>query len=105
LSTLPPVAVALPAMLAIGLSIGAVGPLVLTIPGERTPEGLRGRVFGTYATLVNGALPFGVLVTGLLLEGVRLGVALALVASRPTAAGIVAFRAPQLRRIEAAAAA
>ena len=61
LSTVPPVPVALGAMLVIGLSVGAIGPLILTVLGERTPVALRGRVFGTYATLVNGAIPFGVL--------------------------------------------
>ena len=63
LSTVPPVAVALVAMLVIGLSVVAIGPLILTVLGERTPVALRGRVFGTYATLVNGAIPFGVLLT------------------------------------------
>ena len=100
LATVPPVVVALPAMLAIGLSIGAVGPLVLTVLGERTPEALRGRVFGTYATLVNGAIPFGVLITGLLLEWVPLGAALAVIAALTTMIAVIAMFVRPLRRIE-----
>ncbi|HEX2844823.1 MAG TPA: MFS transporter, partial [Candidatus Limnocylindria bacterium] len=91
LSTVPPVAVALPAMLVIGLSVGAIGPLILTVLGERTPVGLRGRVFGTYATLVNGAIPFGVLVTGLLLEWMPIGLAVAVIAGLYTSVALVAL--------------
>lgn len=101
LATVPPVIVALPVMLAIGLSAGAIGPLVLTVLGERTPESLRGRVFGTYATLVNGAIPFGVLITGLLLEVMPLGLAVALIAALYTLVAIASLFARPLRRIEA----
>jgi MFS family permease len=103
LATVPPVLVALPVMLAIGLSAGAIGPLVLTVLGERTPESLRGRVFGTYATLVHGAIPFGVLVTGLLLEWVPLGLAVALIAALYTLVAIASLFARPLRRIDAPA--
>lgn len=91
LSTVPPVPVAMAAMLVVGLAVGAIGPLILTVLGERTPIALRGRVFGTYATLVNGAIPFGVLVTGLLLEWVPLGVAVATIASLYSAVAVVAL--------------
>lgn len=104
LATVPPVTLALPVMLAIGLSAGAMGPLVLTVLGERTPEALRGRVFGTYATLVNGSIPFGVLLTGLLLEWMPLGLALALIAALYTLVAIAAQLARPLRRIETPAA-
>jgi MFS family permease len=100
LATLPPVALALPAMLAIGLSIGAVGPLVLTVLGERTPPSLRGRVFGTYATLVNGAIPFGVLITGLLLEWVPLGLALATIAALTSTIAVIALFVRPLRSVD-----
>jgi MFS family permease len=100
LATVPPVAVALPVMLAIGLSAGALGPLILTVLGERTPQALRGRVFGTYATLVNGAIPFGVLITGLLLEWMPLGLAIGLIAGLYTLVAIASLFAKPLRRIE-----
>ena len=102
LATVPPVPVALVAMLAVGLSVGAIGPLVLTILGERTPDALRGRVFGTYATLVNGAIPFGVLITGLLLEWMPLGSALVLIATLYTLVAITSLFVRPLRRIEVA---
>jgi MFS family permease len=96
LSTVPPVGVALVAMLVVGLSVGAIGPLILTVLGERTPIALRGRVFGTYATLVNGAIPFGVLVTGLLLEWVPLGMAVGIIAVLYSAVAVVALFARPL---------
>ncbi len=74
---------------------------MLTVLGERTPESLRGRVFGTYATLVNGAIPFGVLITGLLLEVMPLGLAVALIAALYTLVAIASLFARPLRRIEA----
>jgi MFS family permease len=100
LATVPPVLVALPVMVAIGLSAGAIGPLILTVLGERTPEALRGRVFGTYATLVNGAIPFGVLITGLLLEWMPLGLAVGIIAALYTLVAIASLFARPLRRIE-----
>ena len=100
LATVPPVAVALPVMLAIGLSAGAIGPLILTVLGERTPEALRGRVFGTYATLVNGAIPFGVLITGLLLEWMPLGLAVGIIAALYTLVAVASLFARPLHRIE-----
>lgn len=104
LATVPPVLVAMPVMLAIGLTAGVLGPLVLTLLGERTPESLRGRVFGTYATLVNGAIPFGVLLTGLLLEWLPLGAAVALIAALYTLVAIASLFARPLRNIEPSAA-
>jgi MFS family permease len=101
LSTVPPVPVALGAMLVIGLAVGAIGPLILTVLGERTPVALRGRVFGTYSTLVNGAIPFGVLITGLLLEWVPLGVAVGVIALLYSAVAAAALVARPLSRLGA----
>jgi MFS family permease len=101
LSTVPPVPVALGAMLVIGLSVGAIGPLILTVLGERTPVSLRGRVFGTYATLVNGAIPFGVLITGLLLEWVPLGVAVGIIALLYSTVAALALVAQPLSQMQA----
>jgi MFS family permease len=97
LATVPPVPVALPAMFVIGLSAGAIGPLVLTVLGERTPVTLRGRVFGTYATLVNGAIPFGVLITGVLLELMPLGLAVGIIAALYTLVAIASLFARAIR--------
>lgn len=101
LSTVPPVPVALASMLVIGLSVGAIGPLILTVLGERTPVALRGRVFGTYATLVNGAIPFGVLITGLLLEWVPLGLAVGVIAALYSVVAAAALLARPLSHLGA----
>jgi MFS family permease len=101
LSTIPPVPIAMAAMLVIGLAVGGIGPLILTVLGERTPVRLRGRVFGTYATLVNGAIPFGVLITGVLLEAVPLGVAVATIAALYSAVALLALVARPLSDLAA----
>lgn len=102
LSTIPPVPIAMAAMLLIGLAVGGIGPLILTVLGERTPVRLRGRVFGTYATLVDGAIPFGVLITGLLLEAVPLGLAVGTIAALYSAVALVALVARPLGGLSAA---
>jgi MFS family permease len=99
LSTIPPVPLALAAMLVVGLAVGGIGPLILTVLGERTPPDLRGRVFGTYFTLVNGAIPFGVLVVGLLLEWVPLGTAVAVLAALYSGVAISGLLARPLGRM------
>lgn len=100
LATIPPVPVAMLGMLVIGLAIGGVGPMILTILGERTPATLRGRVFGTYGTLVNGAIPFGVLVTGLLLEWVPLSIALVTIATLVSGVAVSALVVRPFARLE-----
>lgn len=99
LATIPAVPVALVTMLVIGLAVGGIGPLVLTVLGERTPGELRGRVFGTYFTLVNGAIPFGVLITGLLLEWVPIGAAVAVIAGLYSCVALVGLVARPLSRM------
>ncbi len=51
-----------------GLGIGPVGPIVLTVLGTRVKPEVRGRVFGAHTTIVNAAIPIGVVVTGFVAE-------------------------------------
>jgi hypothetical protein len=78
--------------------VGGIGPPVLTVLGERTPIELRGRVFGTYFTLVNGAIPFGV-ITGLLLEWMPLGTAVAAIAVLYSCVALIRLFARPLSRM------
>jgi MFS family permease len=68
LSTLPPLPITAAALAVMGLALGPLGPLALTVLGERTPDALRGRVFGAFGTLANMWIPLGVLETGYLLD-------------------------------------
>jgi MFS family permease len=51
-----------------GLGIGPVGPIVLTVLGTRVAAEVRGRVFGAHTTIVNAAIPIGVVVVGFVAE-------------------------------------
>jgi MFS family permease len=68
LSTLPPLPITAAGLAVMGLALGPLGPLALTVLGERTPDALRGRVFGAFGTLANMWIPLGVLATGYLLD-------------------------------------
>lgn len=97
LAALPPARVTMGLLAAMGLALGPLGPLVLTVLGERTPGALRGRVFGAYSALVTAAIPPGVLLAGVLTEiaGVRavlLGMAVAYLALVLAALALPVFR-------------
>lgn len=68
LAVAPSLPVAALAQLLSGLGIGPVGPIVLTVLGTRVAPEVRGRVFGAHTTIVNAAIPIGVLVVGLVAE-------------------------------------
>jgi MFS family permease len=72
LAALPSLPIALLCMFLMGLSIGPVGPLIMTLYQERIPPELRGRVFGARAAIDTVSIPFAALVTGLILERVSL---------------------------------
>ena len=70
LAVLPPVPVMAGAMLLGGVISGPNGPLVSTVLQERTPEGLRGRVWGTTTAIGFAAAPLGVVVAGYVVDAV-----------------------------------
>ncbi len=51
------------------LCLEPVNPLVTSILQERTPAGLRGRVFGAFSAIGIGTLPIGIMIGGFLLGG------------------------------------
>jgi MFS family permease len=56
--------------LVMGLALGPISPIVTTLLHERTPPEMLGRVFGVLSGVASFAVPFGVLVAGLLLQGI-----------------------------------
>jgi MFS family permease len=72
LAALPSLPITLLFMFLMGLSIGPVGPLIMTLYQERIPPELRGRVFGARAAIDTVSIPFAALVTGVILERVDL---------------------------------
>jgi MFS family permease len=76
LALMPPLVVTLVCMFIMGLVIGPVGPLILTLYQERVPPEMRGRVFGARAAVDTLSIPFAALFTGVIVEQVGLQVSL-----------------------------
>jgi len=76
LAALPSFAVALVMSFIMGLVIGPVGPMIMTLYHERVPPELRGRVFGTRAALDTLSIPFAALFTGVIVQGIGLQITL-----------------------------
>lgn len=72
LAFFPSLAVAVLAMALSGLGAGPLNPIIDTICYERVPREMRGRVFGVITAAAWVAIPLGVLVGGLVLEGISL---------------------------------
>jgi MFS family permease len=76
LAALPPLPVALAMSFIMGLVIGPVGPMIMTLYHERVPAEMRGRVFGTRAALDTLSIPFAALITGVIVQGIGLQITL-----------------------------
>ena len=68
ITVLPPMPLMAVGLLLSGLISGPNGPLINTVLQERTPEHLRGRVFGATNGLCFAAAPIGVLAVGWAIE-------------------------------------
>lgn len=76
LAALPSFAIALVMSFIMGLVIGPVGPMIMTLYHERVPAEMRGRVFGTRAALDTLSIPFAALFTGVIVQGIGLQITL-----------------------------
>lgn len=76
LAALPPFFIALVMSFIMGLVIGPVGPMIMTLYQERVPAELRGRVFGARAALDTLSIPFAALFTGVIVQGIGLQITL-----------------------------
>lgn len=104
LALLPPLPLVVAAGVLAGALTGTISPLINTVLQARTPEALRGRVFGTVGALAMAAAPVGILVASPLLEaaGARVTIAIA-AAACAVIAGVSAFDR-SLRSLDPAAA-
>ena len=96
----PPLPAALALMIAIGLAMGTVNPLIVTVFQERIPPDLRGRVFGTVAASTLVAAPAGMLLTGAGLETMGLRTVLFVIAGVQIAVTIALATQPALREMD-----
>jgi MFS family permease len=68
LATLPPFALAIGAMVLMGLASGPLNPILMSIRQERVPLAYRARVFSTMTTIAFIAIPLGQLLGGFAVE-------------------------------------
>lgn len=73
LSLTPPLWVIAPVFFLEGIVAGPLNPILMTVRQERVPDGLRGRVFGSFGAAAYVAMPAGILLGGIAAEtiGVR----------------------------------
>lgn len=87
-------------MLVSGVMLEPVNPLFLTFLQERTPAGMRGRVFAASAALSIGTLPLGMLAYGFVLEWLGLSATLVILATINLLLPVLMFFSRALRRME-----
>lgn len=84
LVTMPSLPVLLGSIAINALCFEPINPLVTSILQERTPSGVRGRVFGAFNAIAVGTLPVGTMIGGFLLGGPGLVTTLVLIAFAST---------------------
>ncbi len=97
---LPPGPLAAGVLLALGISPGVIVPLRNTVLQERTPFALRGRVFSLLQAAHMAVVPFGLLLTGLLVEALGLRIGLLVFAASLAAFATTALLVSPTRRLE-----
>ena len=102
IALLPPLAVLLLALAALGACPGVLVPLRNTVLQERTPPAMRGRLFSTLQAAQLTVVPLGLLATGLLLQAAGLAPALALFAAGLALFSAVSLLLPLTRRLDEA---
>ncbi len=98
--TTPPLWVILPATLLAGVLYGPLEPLTQTVAGERTPEELRGRVFGTLSAIAGAGAPAGMLIAGFGLEALGVRPFFGVIGALLCAMAVLVFAPPALRALD-----
>lgn len=101
LALLPGVVLATVVLALAGLMGGPLNPLIMTLMQERTPDDMRGRVFGMVMALAWIAMPLGMLLAGLSLEYLGVRGTIIAVTVGTVAASAQLFLNPALREMDA----
>lgn len=80
LTMTPTLIITVGTLVILGAAIGPINPLVYTVAQERIPAEMRGRVFGMFTAIGFVAMPFGMVLTGYLLENTSLRITLIILA-------------------------
>lgn len=83
-----------------GMAIGPLNPLVITLFQERIPPAMSGRVFGTILAASNAAAPLGIIVAGYLADAVGLRPMLAGVAALMGLVAVAVLMTPTFREMD-----
>lgn len=104
LATLPPFGIIVAAALVGGTAYGPFSPLLTTVAAERTPEEMRGRVFGILTAITAVAVPVGVLLVGFGLQALGVRSMIGVIAVGFLALALCAAFTPALHDLRAGAA-
>lgn len=96
----PSVAVIIAAFLVSGFVAGPLNPLMVTIRHERSPGGLRGRVFSTYSAIAMAAQPIGILLAGNLVDGIGFTPTVLVLALGSQLLGVAALIVPGFHHLD-----
>ena len=100
LVALPDLGILLPALVLIGVTVGAIDPLERAVRQERTPAPMRGRVFAAMYAVPKVVVPLGVFSAGLLVQLLGLRGALLFFAIGNLAIAVVLAFVPAVQQLE-----
>jgi MFS family permease len=95
----PSLALLVAAFFVVGLLVGPINPLMVTLRHERAPDAIRGRVFSTYSAIAFAVAPLGVLIAGNLVEGIGFDPTIIILATIAQVLGVVSMLLPSLRQM------
>ncbi|HYI25010.1 MAG TPA: MFS transporter, partial [Thermomicrobiales bacterium] len=96
----PGLAVLTAAYVVVGLVMGPINPIMVSLRHERSPRQIRGRVFSTYSAIAMAAQPLGVLVAGNLVEGTGFRTAIVVMAVVAQGVGVASILIPGFRQMD-----
>jgi MFS family permease len=96
----PPAALIAAVFFLVGIVMGPINPIMVTLRHERSPLAIRGRVFSTYSAIAMAAQPLGILVAGNLIDGIGFNPTIVIFAAAAQVLGIASLLVPGFRRID-----
>ena len=101
LALTPPLGVVVAAAALAGLIAGPINPLFETVVQEKTPPQMLGRTFGTLTALAYAVMPLGLILPGVVVEGVGLVPTIIGMGAIYVAVTVSMFFNPALRQMDA----
>jgi len=101
LALTPPLGVVVAAAALAGLIAGPINPLFETVVQEKTPPQMLGRTFGTLTALAYAVMPLGLILAGVVVEGVGLVPTIIGMGAIYVAVTVSMFFNPALRQMDA----